>query len=258
MPPAIPVEHSYSPNFPLYPEADLIVQSSDGTLFATRAVYLRAASTVFDDLLGLPVDFGQARKDGNPLLQVDESAQALEVFLRYAQKDRLRDAAGALPQPSWDTIVLMIKMIDKYNAPALGRFIFSDQLPRFIAHLGVLPDVQAVEPVNVFAVAAIYELELLAQEALRWHHRWGRRVPEAQSFQHQNPSKPSEMDIGWRPSGIGNLPMDLLSRLSLEHIQRYCQLHDKSMSTPGYSWIKVGDDFRVSTPVVLLAPRLAQ
>ena len=91
---------SYSPVFRPYDGADLVVETSDGILFATRALYLRAVSSVFDDILGLP-DSNKEKKDGLPLIKIEETGEILEVFLRYAHRDKLF-VGGKGPEPTWE------------------------------------------------------------------------------------------------------------------------------------------------------------
>lgn len=245
----------YSPVFPLYHGADLVVQSSNGTLFATRAIYLRAASTVFDDVLSLPVGNALKTQDGHSLLRVEEKAPLVEIILRYCHPGKLR-VDGKSAEPSWDDVVELTKMFDKYDTPLLAHSFLNGHLRRFVGnpHTFVKPPCPDVDPVAVFAVATIFGLEDEARNALRWHHHWGKLDQKgAKSFNHRSAATPDHLQAEWRPNGLGDLPLDLLSRMSFKHIKTYCELHDKSMSTPGYSWIKVGDDFRVSAPVLVIA-----
>ncbi|KAL7410948.1 hypothetical protein BDY24DRAFT_443635 [Mrakia frigida] len=90
-----PVER-YSPIFPLYPEADLVVKT---------ALFLRAVSPVFDDILSLPAQEEHEKKDRLPLLK---ASGILEMFLRWAQRDRLL-VNGQPPQPPGSTVLLLPK-----------------------------------------------------------------------------------------------------------------------------------------------------
>lgn len=239
----------YSPCFSLFPEADLVVQTSDEVLFATRAMYLQAASSVLDDLLSIPIRRRvHEKKDGHPLLKVDEESAEWEVFLRYAQRDRLLDASGKLPQPTWDALLLVDKMTEKYDSPNLARLIFGDQLSRFLGDPSTKtsPDAEGGSSPAVFALAAIHGLEDLARQALRCHHYRGLNDADVQIFKHKDSTKPAKLTKGWRPKGLGDLSIDLISRMPPQSIQRYSQLRDKVLMTPGYSWLKAGNDLRVS------------
>lgn len=254
---------SYSPAFPLFPDVDLVVQSSDGILFATRALYLRAASSVFDGILGMPTKNDQEKHDGHPVLKVDEKSDLVQPFLHYAQRER--PAADKKPDfppaPTWPTVLLLSTMFDKYDAPLVAQACFRAELPRFIGNPWTYEAAKAknIAPVQVFVVAVIHGLEDMAQRALRWHHQfWAVNSGEGiKSFSHRSSAAPEALSLG-RPYGLGDLPLDLLARLPVKYIQKYCELHDKSVSTAGYSWIKVGDDFKVSTTSFLHAVTCAQ
>jgi len=153
----------YHANFPPYPEADLVVESSDKILFATRALYLRAVSSVFDDILGIPSS-NEDKKDGLPLIKIEEEGEIFEIFLRYAHRGRhLVD--GKAPEPSWKQILLLSRLVDKYDPPNLGRLILEEQLPRFFKDSRLsaplrgelvvtgTSDVTLPKTVEVFAVA---------------------------------------------------------------------------------------------------------
>jgi len=53
-----------------------------------------------------------------------------ELFLRYVHQDRhLVD--GNAPKPTWDQILLLSTLFDKYDTALLANVVFSEQLPRF-------------------------------------------------------------------------------------------------------------------------------
>lgn len=247
---------SYSPAFPLFPDVDLVVQSSDGVLFATRALYLRAASSVFDGILGMPTKNDQEKHDGHPVLKVDEKSDVVQLFLHYAQRERPPGAtkSASPPAPTWATVLLLSAMFDKYDAPLLAQACFRAELPRFIGNPWTYksPETKGVAAIQVFVIAVAHELEGIAQQALRWHHHWGLTSADYKVFQHKDSSDPAKLSDGWRPYGLGDLPIELLSKLSFKHIKRYSELHTKVLTMPSYSWRDAGDDFKVSTTSIPL------
>jgi len=243
----------YHANVSLYPEADLVVESSDKILFATRALHLRSASSLFDDILSLPPQEDREKKDGHPLIKIDEEGELFEIFLRYAHRGRLL-VEGQPPQPDWDAILLLSKRFDKYDSPDLARSFLIEHLPKFIMDPSVPAAIRGEFvvagtndelplPVEVFAVASIYGLEDLAQRSLRWNNSYGISFPGIVSLSHDDPANEKHMSTDWRSSGLGDLELDLLSRLPVELIAQFSRIYQKVVSTPGYSWIKAGDDF---------------
>ena len=109
--------------------------------------------------------------------------------------------------------------------------------------------------VEVFAVAAIHGLEDLAQRSLSWSHIWGKTVVGVQSLVHNDPKDPGKLEKDWRPYGVGDIPIDLLSRLPVKVVRDFALLYQKVLTTPGYSWIKAGDDFKFSLRLLFL-PRI--
>ena len=246
---------TYSAAFPLYKDADLVVQSSDGTLFATRALHLRSASSVFEDILGMPAAQDQEKKDGHSLIKVEEKADLVELFLSYAQRDRAPVSSAVVPsKPDWSTILLLSKMIEKYDAPLLGRSLFRDHLPRFIGNPYVREEAETLTMVSpaVFVLAVIHGVEDVARQALRSQQLWGKQEEGIKAMQHENPSLPDKVTAGWRPVGLGDVSEELVARLPAKYITRYCEIHDKVLVTPGYSWLKAGNDFKVSKDVGLV------
>ena len=245
---------SYSPLFPLCPDTDLVVQSSDGTLFATQALYLRAVSTVLRATLAKPVPDAQGAHDGHRLLKLEEGTNVVRIFLRYCHPGKLI-IDGKPPTPVWATVILVASMFDKYEMLNARHSFLMEQLPRFFGNPrapqrnGVAGD----RPLDVFAYATIYGHEEIAQRALECLAHWGRKSPDVFALSHRNPDDPQELEIGWRSVGLGDLPLKVLSRMSPKHIHRFCVLHDKVASTKGCTWYKVAKDFKVclSSPFVL-------
>lgn len=240
---------SYSPAFPLYRDADLIVQSSDGVFFATRALHLRSVSSVFDDILGLPAQREQQTKDGTPLLRIDEGSKLVELFLRYAQRNRFV-VDGTSPKPEWETVLLLITMLDKYDAPLLLHSFLLEHLPRFIGSPRVpkLDAASSNRPLDVFALSAIHGFEDLTRRALECFHQWGKKQPGVKSLSHRHTQDTSKVEDGWRPFGLGDLDFEIFSKLSMRHIYRFSELHSKVVHTPGYTWFDAAKDFEVRSP----------
>jgi len=245
----------YHPNFPLYPEAELVVESLNKILFATRAVYLRASSSLFDDILSLPPQEDREKKDGHPLIKIDEEGALFEIFLRYAHRGRLL-VDGQPPLPPWSAVLLLSKLFDKYDSPDLARFFLIEHLPKFIRDPIIPLEVRGPSvvagtkislppPVEVFAISSIHGLEDLAQRSLRWNHNYGTVSPGTLSLSHNDSADPRKMHNDWRPHGLGDLKLDLLSRVPLKVVLDFSKLIVKVLTTPGYSWINAGDDFKV-------------
>lgn len=239
----------YASCFSLFKEADLVLESSDGAFFAVRSMYLKAASSVLDDILGIPAGPNQVEKDGHPLFKLDEKAAPLELFLRYVHRGRYV-INGKTPEPSWDSLAAFCEMCDKYDAPITARMALLEQLPMFMGDplvIGSRPRRGTVFSTNVFAIAAIHGLEDLAKAALRWHHEWETKsIEPLRTLSHRHPSEPYAVRESWRPTGLGDVRLSLLSRLSPLVIKSYCAFHTKVLVDPAYSWLHAGDDFTVS------------
>lgn len=252
------VELYYSPNFPLYDGADLVIQSRDGVLFATRALHLRAASSVFDDILSLPPREEQEKKDGLLLLKIEEDSSLFAFLLRYIHPEKLF-VDGQLPTATWSTILLLSKLFDKYHTPLLSRLILLEHLPRFIQDPLVPKEARGNTSTNlpnaigVFAIATIHGLEDLARRALKWNHAFMVHEKGARTMSHDDGTDKKKVWLDRRPSGIGDLSLDLLSRMSSKVVRDFSALRQKVLLVPDYSWIKAGDDFKVR--FVVLFPR---
>ena len=240
---------TYSPLYTLSPDTDLVLQSSDGVLFATRTLYVRAASYVFDEILGMPPSVDEEKRDGHLLLKIEEESEVVTLFLMYT--GRGAHAYTTTPLPLWAHVELLSKMFDKYDAPLLAVTFVKFQLPRFLGDQrnAILDTSHNVKPHKVFALAVIHGVEDVARQALRWHDKvWQVLSKNANgyvSFSH-HPDYEVENMMRGRPCGPGDLPLDLLGRLELKHLKQYCELHAKVVSYPTYSWTDAADDFNVS------------
>lgn len=177
-----------------------------------------------------------------------------ELFLRYVHQDRhLVD--GNAPKPTWDQILLLSTLFDKYDTALLAKLVFSEQLPRFFRDPLVPDSVREVHysldqrtashPPSRFAVASIHHLEDIAKKALRWAHVWGMIEEGSRTLINKDPEDENKMIVDFRPRGLGERRFELLCRLPMRVIQEYSRLFGKVLTTPGYSWIKAGDDFKV-------------
>jgi hypothetical protein len=82
------------------PDADILLRSVDGRLFATQRMYLCAASSVFEDMFKVPQPIendemapkeGQAAPGVLPIVEMAEEGDELEPFLRWIHRDTFND-----------------------------------------------------------------------------------------------------------------------------------------------------------------------
>lgn len=226
---------SSSSALPLYTDADVVVVSADNKAFALRALHLRSASSVFDNVLGLP------------LVNVEESSTELEVFLRYVQPDRLL-VDGQIPKPEWPTMLMLSAMFAKYDSPGVARYLLGDQLPRFIGDPDRpsstlrAKDTHGLQP---FAVASIHGLEDVAKRALQWTGRLVKKKEGALCLSHDDPRDPEKLLYDRRHLSLGDLPPTLLQRIPPRVVLAFCQLHSRVVSEPHHSWLNAAADFKV-------------
>ena len=238
---------SSSSALPLYTDADVVVVSADNKAFALRALHLRSASSVFDNVLGLPTADDQDKADGLPLVNVEESSTELEVFLRYVQPDRLL-VDGQIPKPEWPTMLMLSAMFAKYDSPGVARYLLGDQLPRFIGDPDRpsstlrAKDTHGLQP---FAVASIHGLEDVAKRALQWTGRLVKKKEGALCLSHDDPRDPEKLLYDRRHLSLGDLPPTLLQRIPPRVVLAFCQLHSRVVSEPHHSWLNAAADFKV-------------
>ena len=99
------------------PDADILLRSIDGRLFATQRIHLQSASAVFRDMLGMPQPVkveeeekrrGQKAMGVLPFVQMQESGSDLEVLLRWIHQSTYE----ALFEDLWDKLDLNIARQD--------------------------------------------------------------------------------------------------------------------------------------------------
>lgn len=98
-----------------------------------------------------------------------------------------------------------------------------------------------IHAIKVFALACIHGLEDQAKDAIRCLGLWGDLQPTAQALSHAFTTEPGRIQSGWRPWSVGDIPTYLIGRMPAAAIQKFCQLHSKVLTTPGYSWAKAAD-----------------
>jgi len=145
-------------------------------------------------------------------------------------------------------------MFEKYDSPLVAWTFLSNQLPRFIGEPRFFrdPRVLNVLPVEVFAVASIHGLEDVARAALRWSTRcgvtsdgWKAKAGLTSIAYKPYYSSDQEESSKWRATGIADLPLDLLSRMSPAIVSQFSRLHGKVWMTKEYSCDKAADEFKV-------------
>ncbi|KAI0044356.1 hypothetical protein FA95DRAFT_1456545, partial [Auriscalpium vulgare] len=134
------------------PRADLVLESSDGTLFHVHAIVLSLASPIFADMFNLPQPAaGQPTTHaGVPTVCVAESAHTLGLLLRWCYP------IAAPPFAALDDIRLLLETARKYgiDLPA-GAIAYALQ--------GMLNR----DPLGVFCVAVGHGLAETARVAAR-------------------------------------------------------------------------------------------
>lgn len=151
------------------PEADVILRSVSGRLFATKRAYLVAASSVFEDMFKIPqpVDVrGGARKDGQaapgvlPVAEMTETGSDLAPFLRWIHRDtfeviyRLIEDAESLEDVR-SYVIPLLACAKKFEVKSMWPPIRT-LLEEFIGD----------DTANVLALSVIYEWRSLAQRAV--------------------------------------------------------------------------------------------
>lgn len=167
-PPAI--VDKFSPTFN-DPEADVILRTADGWLFATKRMYLMVASSVFEDMFKLPQLYqpsggvtkaGQAAPGVLPVVEMAETRAHLEPFLRWIHRDTFDSLFYSLSEQDLDhedmcrTLVALLACATKYDATAM--FTPLDLL---------LESLLAWDATFILALAAAYHRVILACTAIR-------------------------------------------------------------------------------------------
>lgn len=152
------------------PQADVILRSVDGALFATRRAYLIGPSSVLEDMFAVPqpvTDKEATSKDGQaapgilPVVQMSETGPELEVFLRWIHRDTFEDLYRTLEEASGlegivDYFVSLNGCAKKYDVKAI-------EMPlRRLVEQHVEDD-----PPNVLALAVLFEWKSLAMDAVK-------------------------------------------------------------------------------------------
>jgi len=135
------------------PDADVILRSSDGLLFATRETHLSSASSVLEamfknrrpcEMVGRARYLGQAAPRALPVVQLAEDGFRLEHFLRWANPISLEEALKGMGlYEIMETGIL--ECAKKYDARGVFAIVFA------LAQSWV-----AAVPENVLAVGVIY------------------------------------------------------------------------------------------------------
>ena len=121
------------------PQADLILQSSDGVHFRVFKLILSLASPVIVDMFSIPLPSSQKPHDEDHVVHLTEHSTALDVVLRHIYPARL---------PNGDKLLYANNLAEfarKYKVESLDRFI-----------MGYLTDSVERDPVGVYAVAVTY------------------------------------------------------------------------------------------------------
>lgn len=151
------------------PDADVILRSVDGCLFATRRAFLVAASAVFDDMFSIPqpseedsrlMKDGQAAPDALDVVHMGETGNELEPFLRWIHRDTFDALYAELEDPkNWaesrDLLVPLLACAKKFDANAIFSPLFN-----------MLKHHETSSPVNNLVLAVIYGRRSLARGAV--------------------------------------------------------------------------------------------
>jgi hypothetical protein len=99
------------------PQADLILQSSDGVHFRVFKLILSFASPVIVDMLSIPSPLSQKPHDEDQVAHLTEQSTALDVVLSHIYPVQL---------PNGDTLLyanILAEFARKYKVESLDRFI---------------------------------------------------------------------------------------------------------------------------------------
>ena len=133
------------------PSADLVLRSSDGVNFFVFKVILSMASSVFADMLTVPLPAApQNSSDEPPVAQLPEDAETLDMALRYCYP---------IPSPKVVTLRdarILLEFARKYQVD-----VIKDSLTRF------LTDTIEHNPAGIYALASAYEYQDIAAKALQ-------------------------------------------------------------------------------------------
>lgn len=240
---------TYSATFPLSDDADVVIRSSDGVLFATQKFYLQAASPIFEDVLKMGSE-GEKR-DGKPLVQLHEKADALEPFFRLVHRDQLiRD--GDAPVIDVALLKKLSPIVDKYQAVNLGWILYERCLQSLLLPKDHVPPATVSDIASLLALAIIHEKEKSAKAVLRNVGTWLAAEDGSTVLCHSDAAKP---DLTWtsrRYIGIEDMPEDLLYRIPAKTIKQLALLNRKVSTRPSYTSQKAADDFKVRPSSVSL------
>jgi len=237
------ISEHYSSLFPIYKEADLVVRSKDGILFATEKLHLRSASSVLYDVLGLGSEEGEKR-DGRSLLRLEEEGEVLEPFLRLIQRDKFRIDGEDL-ELDFKLVMALSPALEKYATSPQVSLLFGRYLLFLVPLAGQTPP-PATRCISLFALAVIHEDRTVAKVALRSLHNWHTAEEEASVFTHHDAANSKAMSNDWRHAGIEDIPLELLERMPMSVVKQFSLLHRKVSSRGEFSWSKAANEFKVS------------
>lgn len=250
-------EDRYSTAFPLYEEADLVVRSADGTLFATQKLYLQAISPVFTDTLKVGSFSASEKRNARPVLRLAESLEDVELLLRLAQRDRYA-VNGQELELNLKAVRRASLLADKYDlAPVVQDYLFGYLLPTFLPHWGEAEKVassRGVSVMPVFALACVHRREAVIKEALRAMDFWGPHESGASVLSHDDTSDPAKQKSGWRYYGLGDMDLELARRVPLGYLLQFAKLQNKVLTREDYSFPNAADDWKVSSSLRTLVP----
>lgn len=236
---------TYSELFPLSEKATIILRSSDGTLFATKKFFLEAASPVFEDILEIGAE--GKKRDGKPLVRLDETANDLEPFLRLLHRDQLL-RKGEPPDVSIELLERLSPLVDKYQTTNLAWVLYERCLPSLLVQPGHGNSPEATDVPCLLALAVIHEKETAAKAALRNFGEWF--VPEKGDtvWAHGVHPNADGRKTDRRYFGQEDVSLPLLRRLPPTFLATFVMLHRKVSNRPDYSWKNAADDFKVRHP----------
>lgn len=230
-------------------KADIVLRSSDGVKFALRRALLEATSTVFEDMLAIPQPRAKRRKaspgsppeDGLDVVQLSETADALEIFLRHViPQAYLSDGAPPTFSADWSTkaIELLTSVLEiaiKYDTP-----VVLDVCSRLhLAHLN------KSFPLYGWAVSCQFERLEQAREALRLLAEPRHSVP-LEGAKKWDAIYEAYIE-GRRDFCLGDLPLDFVERVPSSAARNFCAVHAKVVASRNgsYTWLDAADEFEL-------------
>ncbi|KAL7415313.1 hypothetical protein BDY24DRAFT_382521 [Mrakia frigida] len=236
-----PTSDRYSSLFPIYDEADLVVRSCDGILFATRKVFLRAASSVLDDVLSMGRE-GEKR-DGRAMLQLSEKGEEIEPFLRIVQRD---DGENKFTL-DLKNLVQLSPLVEKYEITVLSSYLLAWSIEKLLPKPPSTTRASPSDVLSLLALAIIHDKLDAAKTIIESLEGWYVYEYDSDRTFYYNPTvtvPSSDGSVRRRRLGIEDFPDELLERMSARAIKSFGRASRKVADEKDYTWASAARDFK--------------